>query len=205
MARRELKGFYFITDSRLSENGIIEDVRQALAAGAAIVQYREKDAAKETRLSEAKEIQEMCRQAGVTFIINDDVELAKEIGADGVHVGREDMPASDSRRILGPEFIIGVSAETVEEVKKAERDGADYLAVSPVFFTPSKPEAGKGGGIQGVRELRKATRLPLAAIGGLNRDNIHEVMEAGADMVCAISASLKNGTVEENIRKLMGE
>ncbi len=203
--RKKLKGFYFITDRGLSENGIMEDVRQALSVPVAIVQYREKDMPRERRLEEAREIKEMCARAGVPFIVNDDVGLAAELDADGVHVGKEDMPLEEARKIMGTGRIIGVSVLTAEEAASAEQEGADYAAVSPVFITPTKPEAGAGVGIQGIKKIREATKLPLAAIGGINQKNANQAIEAGADMVCAISASLKNGEVAENIKRMMGQ
>lgn len=201
MARKpRWRGFYFITDSGLSVNGIVEDTRMAIEAGVALVQYREKN---NINIAQAQEIQKLCGKAGVPFIVNDDAELAIRMKADGVHVGQEDAPAAEARRILGPEAIVGVSVRTVEEVRTAERAGADYLAASAVFPTSTKLDTGPAVGIEGVRTIRAATDLTLAAIGGLNRENISAVIEAGADLICAISASLKDGKVRENIRELI--
>lgn len=205
MGRARWQGFYFITDGRLTENGIVEDVRQAISAGSVMVQYREKDKPWSERRTDAVEVQNLCREAGVVFIVNDDVDLARDIGADGVHVGQEDTPPGEARRVLGPEAVIGVSVGSADEARRAEAAGASYLAVSPVFSTDTKLDAGPGVGIDGVRAIREVTRLPLAAIGGLNRDNIPAVLEAGADLICAISASLAGGRVTENIRELMGQ
>lgn len=198
------RGFYFITDSVLSQNGLIEDVRQALAAGVAMLQYREKNKPFSTCRDEAGEVQAMCRAANVPFIINDNVELARELGADGVHVGQEDAPAHEARMVLGPDAIIGVSVGSVEETRTAEAAGASYVAISPLFDTPTKADAGPGLGLETLRQIRSATTLPLAAIGGLNASNIPSAQDAGADLICAISASLANGTVYDNIRALMG-
>lgn len=202
--QRKLRGFYFITDAGLSVNGIIEDVRQALEAGAVIVQYREKRKLdRRLLIEEAREIKRMCESSGTIFLVNDDVYLAKEVGADGVHLGQDDMPVEEAQRILGDEAVIGVSVRTVEQAKDAEAKGVSYLAVSAVFPTTTKPDAGPFVGVEGVRKIRAVTALPLAAIGGLNFDNIPEVILAGADMICAISASLAGGKVKENIQKIL--
>lgn len=196
-------GFYFITDSTLTVNGIVSDVRLALAAGVSVVQYREKTAASEVCRQEALELLKICRAAGVPLLVNDMVELAAEIGADGAHVGQSDMEMAQARRVLGPNATIGVSVATVEEARAAEAAGADYLAVSPVFATATKLDAGSGVGIEGIKKIRAVTTLPLAAIGGIGPANVAEVRRAGADLICAISASLSGGQVDINIRRLM--
>lgn len=202
--REQLRGFYFITDSTLTVNGIVEDVRQALEAGVVLVQYREKEKVLSERLNEARQLLALCRQAGAPFIVNDDVEVARKVGADGAHVGQEDASPVEARVALGAEAIIGVSVGSAQEAEAAEASGATYVAVGPVFETATKPDAGAAVGTEGVRAIRAATTLPLAAIGGLNVSNTREVVEAGAAMVCAISASLAEGRVKENIEKLRG-
>jgi thiamine-phosphate pyrophosphorylase len=202
--KKRWSGFYFITDAGLSVNGHIEDVRQALEAGSAMVQYREKNKPYEERIKEARAIQELCKKAGVPFIVNDDVELAKDISADGVHVGQEDMAAQAARKIVGPDAILGVSVEKVGQAKAAIEAGADYLGVGAIFLTDTKPDIGEPIGIQGLRQVRAMTDLPIAAIGGIGKKNANQVLEAGADMICAISAVLASGRVRENFRELMG-
>jgi thiamine-phosphate pyrophosphorylase len=198
-----LFGFYFVTDRDLSTRGMIDDVRDALRAGAALVQYRDKGAASPSR-DLATTLLRMCRAAGVPLIVNDDVDLAVSIGADGVHVGQGDLPVSEARRVIGRGAIVGVSVSTVTELQTAERSGATYVAASPVFSTPTKSDAGPPVGIEGVCRLRAATRLPLAVIGGIDDATIPALVEAGADLVCAISASLRSGTVYDNVRRLAG-
>ena len=200
---RDWRGFYFITDSRLTVNGVLEDVRQALSAGAVMIQYREKEAPFSARREEASRLLELCRAHGTPFIVNDDVKLAAEIGADGVHLGQLDLPLPEARRTLGDRAIIGISAGSVEDSRAAEREGADYVSASPVFATPTKPDAGPPLGLEGLARIRAATRLPLAAIGGLHVGNVRAAVEAGADMICAISASLAGEKVAENIRALL--
>ena len=199
------KGFYFITDSKLTEKNITADVKQALDANVSMVQYREKEKIANLRRGEAEVVLNMCRGAGVPMVVNDDVELAKIIGADGVHLGKADMPLKEARDSLGPEAIIGVSVSSAEEARAAEEEGADYVAVSPVFETPTKPDAGASLGIETIEKVRDAVSIPVIAIGGLNGDNIKDALKAGADLVCAISASLKGGTVKENIKAMMKE
>jgi thiamine-phosphate pyrophosphorylase len=194
-----LFGFYFITDRALSARGMLEDVREALRAGVALVQYRDKAS---PCADLAAEMQRLCRKAGVPLVVNDDIDLALSIGADGVHVGQGDMPVSEARRRLGPLAIVGVSVSTVAQAREAERSGASYVAASPVFSTPTKPDAGPPIGFEGVCRLRAATRLPLAVIGGISDGNISALVEVGADLVCAISESLRGGAVYDNVRRL---
>jgi thiamine-phosphate pyrophosphorylase len=198
---RDLFGFYFITDRTLSTNGMLDDVRDALRAGVALVQYRDKGTAV-PNANLASEMQRLCRKAGVALIVNDDVDLALAIGADGVHVGQGDLPVSVARRMLGAQAIVGVSVSTATQAQEAERAGATYVAASPVFATPTKIDAGPPVGIEGVGRLRAATRLPLAVIGGIKDGDIPRLVEAGANLVCAISASLAGAAVYENVRRL---
>ena len=203
--RPRWKGFYFITDAGFSCNGVLEDVRRAISAGIAMVQYREKRNRDESEIvAEASAIKRLCKEAGLPFLINDNLELALKIDADGVHVGQEDAPPHEARRMLGSSAIIGVSVANIAELRVAEEAGADYVAVSPVFDTATKLDAGKGLGIERVRIIRASTDLTLAAIGGIGRENVCQVIEAGADLICAISASYANGRIRENIRELMG-
>ena len=200
--RRRWSGFYFITDSGLTVRGVVEDVRAALAAGVALVQYREKEKAFDARRAEAERILVLCRASGVPLVINNDIRLARETLAAGVHLGPDDAAPSVARRELGAEAIVGVSVGDSNEARDAEAAGADYLAVGPVFATATKPDAGPPVGIEGVRAVRAATELPLVAIGGLDAASIPAVVEAGADLVCAISASLAGGAVGGNIARI---
>ena len=203
MRRARWRGFYFITDSSLTELGILEDTRLALEVGVALVQYREKALPLDACLAQARPLQALCREAGVPLIINDDLDLALELGGDGVHVGQGDTAASQARRRLGPQAILGVSVGCPEEARAAQAAGADYVAASPVFSTPTKPDAAQPVGIEGVRAIRAATDLPLVAIGGVNVTNAAALVEAGADLLCAISASLAGGRVKQNIHDLL--
>jgi len=202
MGRRRWSGFYFITDSTLTTRGVRADVEAALAGGVALVQYREKGLTCDERLAEARELLGLCRAAGVPLIINDEITLARDSGANGIHLGQGDAPPAEARAALGPDAIVGVSVGSPEEGRDAESAGADYVAASPVFATTTKLDAGPGVGLEGLRAIRAATGLPLAAIGGLTRERIPEVAAAGADLVCAISASLADGDVAANVQVL---
>ena len=181
-----MKGYYFITDARLSRAGNRADVLAAVAAGVRVIQYREKEAEAEAVRAEARELRRLCRQC--LFLINDHVEVALNVAADGVHLGQEDMSLPEARRLLGPGKIIGVTVNTVDQALEAARQGADYLGVSPIFATRTKPDAGEPAGLALLREIRRRVRLPLVAIGGITLENAPAVIAAGADGLCAISA-----------------
>lgn len=194
----KLSGFYFITEKKLCDKDVVESVRDAVCGGATVVQYREKDAGTRQMFHEAEKMRADC-QGKALFLINDRVDVALAVDADGVHLGQEDMSLHTARRLLGDEKVIGVTVHDLGEALEAEAGGADYLGVSPIFATLTKMDAGEPMGADLITEIRENTTLPLAAIGGINRDNVDEVLEAGADMVCAVSATVK-GDIEDNVR-----
>jgi thiamine-phosphate pyrophosphorylase len=194
--------FCFITDRRLSKNGIVDDVRKALAGGARVIQYRDKEAGTGEMLQNALEIRRLASGAGALFIINDRADLCLAAGADGVHLGQEDMPLAAARKLLRGK-IIGVTVHGVEEALRAESGGADYLGVSPIFPTSTKKDAGKAIGLEALRQIRANVKIPLLAIGGITLANAASVVAAGADGVCAISATVGND-VEGQVRKFVG-
>jgi len=181
-----MKGFYFITDAELSLAGSASDITKALRAGATMVQYRRKSGSSAALYAEALQLKALCRNA--LFLVNDRLDIALAVDADGVHIGQEDLPLPVVRRLLKPEKVIGVSVRSLAEARKAEAEGADYLGVGPIFFTATKADAGHPTGIALLRQIREACQLPLAAIGGITLANAPEVIAAGADMICAISA-----------------
>ncbi len=193
--------FYFITDSLLSKNGIVNDVRAAIRAGVRIVQYREKEKTTREMVKEARILREMCRKAEVTFVVNDRVDVALACDADGVHIGEKDMDFQTARKILGEDKIIGVSVSSLNEAKEFEKLGANYVSFGPIFETKTKKDAGKPIGIDVLEEASKTLRIPFVAIGGINQENLREVLETGCTRVCMISAILK-GDVEDEIRKV---
>jgi thiamine-phosphate pyrophosphorylase len=194
-----VKSFYFITDADLSRQGIIADARDALAAGVRIVQYRAKNATTKEMVEEARKLRAVCRYA--FFLVNDRVDVCLASAADGVHLGQDDMPLALARKLLGREKIIGITVHTVAEAMEAQKRGADYLGVSPIFETSTKHDAGKAAGIRLIREIKQRTRLPLVAIGGITLSNAPSVIAAGADCLCAVSVVVAAQDVKAEIAK----
>ena len=179
---------YAVTDrSWLGEQTLYEQVEEALKGGATFVQLREKELDEETFLKEAIEIKELCRRYRVPFVINDNVEIACKMDADGVHVGQSDMEAGDVRAILGKDKILGVSAQTVEQAVLAEKRGADYLGVGAVFHTGSKADADDVSH-ETLRAICEAVNIPVIAIGGIGLHNVQELKGSGICGVAVISA-----------------
>lgn len=188
---------YAVTDrSWVGDSTLYHQVEEALKGGATFVQLREKDMPEEEFLAEALEIQKLCRQYGVPFVIDDDVELARKVNADGVHVGQSDMEAGDVRAILGEDKILGVSAQTVEQAVLAQQRGADYLGVGAVFHTDSKADA-KPVSFETLKAICEAVTIPVVAIGGIGRGNVKELAGSGICGVAVISAIF----AAENIRE----
>ena len=179
---------YAITDrSWLNGKTLVSQAELALQGGATILQLREKHLDDATFLQEAKEIQELCRKYGVPFIVNDNVEVALKVGADGIHVGQKDMEAGNVRRLLGPDKILGVSAQTVEQAILAEKNGADYLGVGAVFPTGSKDDADDVSH-ETLAAICKAVKIPVVAIGGISKHNVLELKGTGICGISVISA-----------------
>lgn len=186
-SKKELM-LYAVTDRHwLGEETLYDQVKKALDGGATFVQLREKKLDREDFLAEALEIQKLCREYGVPFVINDEVSIAKNIDADGVHVGQSDMEAMDVRKVLGPDKILGVSAQTVEQAIIAEKHGADYLGVGAVFATGSKDDADDVSH-ETLKAICEAVSIPVIAIGGITKDNVSELAGSGICGVAVISA-----------------
>ncbi|MDD2752065.1 MAG: thiamine phosphate synthase [Candidatus Omnitrophica bacterium] len=194
-----MKGFYFITDEHLSRKGIFHDVEAALRAGVKIVQYRNKSLSSKEMFREAEKLRRICRK--VVFLINDRVDLALAVRADGVHLGQDDLPFNAARRILGKKKIIGLTVHSLAQARQAEELGADYLGVSPIFGTRTKLDAGKPVGCQMIKQIKKQIALPIVAIGGINLGNARQVILAGADCLSAISAVVTKSNVKREIEK----
>jgi thiamine-phosphate pyrophosphorylase len=194
-----VRGYYFITAAALSRAGNLSDVAAAVAAGVRVVQYRRKQGCTRELVAEARQLRQLCRN--VRFLVNDRVDLTLEVEADGVHLGHEDLPCSEARKILGPEKIIGVTVGTVAEALAAQAEGADYLGVSPIFATGTKTDAGVPAGVELLAAIRRQVSLPLVAIGGITLANAPEVIAAGADAVCAIAAVVTQPEVKTEIEK----
>lgn len=193
---------YAVTDrSWLNGRTLYEQVEEALKGGVTFVQLREKNLDDTAFLQEAKEIKELCARYNVPFVINDNVDIAAEIDADGVHVGQSDMEAGDVRKKLGPDKIIGVSAQTVEQALRAQAHGADYLGVGAVFPTGSKADAVEVSH-DTVREICRAVDIPVIAIGGITRENVIELKGTGICGIAVISAIFGQQDIEEAARTL---
>jgi thiamine-phosphate pyrophosphorylase len=177
------------TDSRLAgERGNLRTIAEAIDGGADVVQLREKEMSTREMIQLGQALRELTRQRQVLFVVNDRLDVALAVEADGVHVGQDDMPAKLARQLVGPEMIVGVSATTLAEAIAAADDGADYLGVGPIYPTGTKPDAAPATGLALVTTAKRATGLPIVAIGGIGPANAAEVIAAGADGVAVISA-----------------
>ncbi|MDR7521966.1 MAG: thiamine phosphate synthase [Armatimonadota bacterium] len=195
---------YVITDREIGKGRPLEDlVAAAVRGGATMIQLREKTQPARRLLEAGRRLLAITRPAGVPLVVNDRVDLALVLEADGVHLGQDDLPVPDARRLLGPEKIVGASAATVEEARRAEAEGADYVGVGSVFPTTSKPDAGDAIGPQALTPIRAAVRIPVVAIGGITHANAAEAIRAGADGVAVISAVVGADDVEEAARRLL--
>ena len=180
---------YAVTDRTWAADGdaLLAQVEAAIDGGAAVVQLREKSLRPEDFLAEAERFVALCRRKGAVSIINDSVDIAVKTGADGVHIGQEDLAAGDARRLLGPEKIIGVSAHSVEEALQAQSAGADYLGVGAAFLTDTKTDA-RPLSRETIRAITAAVDIPVVAIGGISQDNIRALKNCGLDGVAVVSA-----------------
>lgn len=193
-------GLYFITDSKITKKTVIEDVKSAIKGGVKIIQYREKEAPVRQMLEEAKEIKKLCQENNVIFLINDRINIAVAADADGVHLGQNDERCETARKLLGKNKIIGLTAHNVKESVEAEKLGADYIGLSPIFSTGTKADAGKPCGTEMIIRVKKYVKIPIVAIGGINESNIGEVLKAGAKNIAIISAILTKDDVGKAVR-----
>ncbi|WP_282191585.1 thiamine phosphate synthase [Adlercreutzia caecimuris] len=193
---------YAVTDNAwLGERTLAQCVEEALAGGATFVQLRDKHAAPDALAAEAAELLALCRDAGVPFVVNDEVECALAVGADGVHVGQDDMACERARALLGPDAIVGVSTQTVAQARAAEAAGADYLGVGGVRGTATKPEAG----VLTPEEfcaIAAAVDIPVVAIGGVNAETIPLLADLDVDGAAVVSAIFAADDIEGATREL---
>jgi thiamine-phosphate pyrophosphorylase len=162
--------------------------RAALAGGVTMVQWREKESPLRDSIETARRIRALCREAHVPFVVNDRIDIALLLDADGVHVGQDDMPCSLVRRLLGSEKIVGVSAGSMQEADWAVSEGPDYLGVGPIYATKTKADAGEAVGPRLINDIKSAYGVPIVGIGGIHADNVLPVLYAGADGVAVVSA-----------------
>lgn len=196
---------YAVTDSAwLHGRTLASCVREALAGGATFVQLREKHMTTDELVEEAKTILPICREARVPFLIDDDVEAARLVGADGVHVGQSDTACAEARRILGPDAIVGVSAQTVEQAVAAEQAGADYLGVGALIPTPTKPDA-VDVTPEELARICRAVGIPVVGIGGLHLSTVDILDGTGAAGAAVVSAIFAAEDIERDTRELAGK
>jgi thiamine-phosphate pyrophosphorylase len=199
---------YLITDRKLltPHSSLLTAVEDGLKGGVKAVQLREKDLNTRELLELAYKIRELTKEYHAKLFINDRIDIALAIGADGVHIGQKGIPAHAVRKIVQEKLRIGVSTHSLEEALEAERDGADFITLGPIYETPSKLKYGKPIGVDTLRRVKSAVSIPVFGIGGIKLDRVQEVMEAGADGVALISAILAaqdiKGTTEKFMRLL---
>ena len=194
---------YLVTDEAcLHGRPLLGCVEEALAAGVTLVQYRAKAADGGVLYAEACRLKELCDKYNVPLIINDRLDIALAVGAAGVHLGQDDLPCAVARRLLGEDFIIGVSAHNPAEAVKAVSEGADYLGCGAVFGTATKHDVAKLG-LENLRAIRKAVAVPMVGIGGITADNYAEVLATGADGAAIVSGILAQDDIGAVVKKLV--
>ncbi len=194
---------YVVTDSRLvGQRPLVEVVAAAIRGGARVIQYREKNLNTRQMVESAEALLRVCRRMEAVFLVNDRLDVALAVDADGVHLGRNDMPVPIARKLLGSSKLLGVSVQDAAAMDQAASAGADYLSLSPVFATPTKPDHEEPLGLEMVTALAARSPLPVVAIGGINHTNAADVMRTGVQGVCVISAVLAAPDPEQAAREL---
>jgi len=200
--RQQLRGLYVIIDPEMAGGrDELAVARQAIEGGARLVQWRDKRCEKGLQLPVAEALQRLCQERGVLFIVNDHLDLALAVGADGVHVGQKDLPVSVVRRLAPREMIVGCSTNNAEEARQAQADGAEYVSVGRLFPTGSKADT-RPATLDTLRAVWAAVSLPVCAIGGIDESNIDAVLAAGADMVAVMAAVVAAPDVRAAARRL---
>lgn len=196
---------YLVTDGALcGARGVVETVRQAIGAGATMVQLRDPVAKTRALVEEARALAAVLRPAGIPFIVNDRVDVAMAAGADGVHLGQSDMSPADARALMGPAPILGLSITALADLDASDLAGVDYLGVGPVFATTTKADAAPAMGLAGLSAVHTVCTLPIVAIGGIGAANTAEVIKAGADGVAVVSAICAASDAAAATRNLAG-
>lgn len=196
-----LSGLCFITDCKASELSYEDMTLKALRTGVRWVQYREKGKSRRVVYEEAVRLRKLTQDFNAILIVNDHADIALCVNAEGVHLGQEDLPLREARKIMGKNRIVGISTHSLEQAIEAEKGGADYIGFGPVFHTITK-EAGSPKGVSMLREVKKQVTIPLVAIGGINLENIQLVLDAGADAV-AVASAILSGEIEGNVNRFM--
>lgn len=197
------QGIYALTSFEHSRGrSNLEVVREILDAGVKIIQYREKDAGKKHKYRECLEIRRLTRQAGALFIVNDDVDIALAVQADGVHVGQDDLPVEVVRRLVGPDMIIGLSTHSPEQARAAVESGADYIGVGPIFATNTKKDVCAPVGLEYLKYVVEHINIPFVAIGGIKEHNIAQVVQAGARCIAMVTEIVSAPDIPKKIAAL---
>lgn len=203
--RGKITGLYVILDTEtLGGRDVSWVARQVINGGAKVIQLRDKHHSRRDLLPVAKKMKELCHEANVLFIINDYLDLVLATDADGLHVGQDDLPVVIARRQLPVDKVIGCSVTIVSQAVKAETEGADYIAVGSIFPSPTKPTS-QVVGLKRLEQIKQSVSLPVVAIGGITKDNIAQVIAAGASSAAVISAILKEKNIEEATRQLIAK
>ncbi len=198
-----MRGLYLVTDRQLCGNKSLEEViLQAVKGGVSYVQLREKEIATRYFIEEALRVKKILKPYKVPLIINDRVDVALASGADGVHIGQEDMPYEIARKLMGPKAIIGLSVETWEDVEISQKLDISYIGVSPIYATPTKRDTKGAWGLEALTRIKAFSRHPLVAIGGINESNVKDVVTAGARCVAVVSAICASPNPENTSRKI---
>ncbi len=195
-------GIYVILDSKLAKKPHFEIAREAILGGARVIQLREKHLPRQEVLAIARDLRALTRDYGVTFIINDDADMAAEVDADGLHIGQEDMSPSVARGIIGPHRILGLSTHTLEQAKKAMEQPVDYIGVGPVFPTRTKENPWPTVGVELIRSVRSQTSHIITAIGGIREEHIPELVEAGAHNIAMIGEIMTAPDIRSKVARL---
>ena len=204
MKREELR-LYLVTDSDLCLGRSLEEVVcEAVKGGVTMVQLREKNASTRTFVELAQRLKPVCEAAGVPLIINDRLDVALAVDADGVHIGQSDMPYEVARRILGPDKIIGLSVENFDDLERANALDVDYVGISPVYGTPTKTDTAEPFGLEGLRRAVELSVHPTVAIGGMNASTVGDVMAVGTDGVAVVSAICSAPSPRTASQELLG-
>lgn len=206
LSRHLLSGLYVILDPSVCPAQSLAGVfRQAAGAGARLFQYRNKTASMKEAYAEALLLRKIAAELDVTFIVNDRCDLALAVDADGVHLGQTDLPYAYARKVMGPDKIIGLSTHNAEQVTEAEQFKPDYIGFGPIFKPASKQDHDPVVGIEGLRQIRALTSLPVFAIGGIQLAQVGNVMKAGADGIAVISAVLNAPDVTKSVKDLIAQ
>ena len=203
MKPAKLRGLYAITDETLiAESAFVATIEQALRGGTAIIQYRDKSANPSKRLKQATALRTLCNQYNASLIINDDIRMAQAVAADGVHLGEDDVSIEQARQMLGDEAIIGISCyNQLQRAVEAQAAGADYVAFGAVFASPTKPNA-RSASCELISEAKTQLKIPVCAIGGIDKSNVARVIDSGADLTALISGLFSEADIYQTAKHI---